>query len=111
MMKDKKSSRAYEPVLRDAIARLERESAKSGPPEPAGIVAQSADGRLFFIPNTEAKSFEIQSSSLYEAYRNAGQHPKPSPNSPCGRTKRWLDSHSPHSTLWRLRCILYFENC
>jgi hypothetical protein len=37
-------------------------------------VAESADGRLFFIPDTQAKSFEIESDRLYRLYRNSPVH-------------------------------------
>jgi hypothetical protein len=82
--------------------------------EPAGIVARSADGRLFFIPETETARLEIHNSRLYEAFLAAGGGVSPAePASlyPCGPVKVWLDGHSPNSAKWRRYCLEYFDNC
>jgi len=108
-MKGKKST--DEPSFSDLVARYQNveTSEQAGP---TGVVAESLDGRVFFIPDTQAESLQIESHRLYKLYR-AGEGPGkvPQRSSPCGRTKRWLDSHSPDSALWRLRVLLYFDLC
>lgn len=82
--------------------------------EPAGIVARSADGRLFFIPDAEAERFAIQDSGLYRAFIAAGggtSSAKPDSLYPCVLAADWLGSHSPRSAKWRKICLEYFENC
>jgi hypothetical protein len=83
--------------------------------EPAGVVARSADGRLFFIPEAEADRLAIEDSSLYRAFLAAGggtSSAKPHDSLyPCGLTKDWLDSHGPNSARWRRICLEYFDNC
>jgi hypothetical protein len=83
--------------------------------EPAGVVARSADGRLFFIPDAEADRMAIQDSNLYKAFLAAGGGTSPAkPDDslyPCVLVKNFLDSHSPHSAKWRRMCLEYFDNC
>jgi hypothetical protein len=38
-------------------------------------------------------------------------HSTESGGDPCGRMKRWLDSHSPNSARWRALCLAYFDSC
>jgi len=83
--------------------------------EPKGVVARSADGRLFFIPDVEAKRLVTQDSKLYQAFiaASGGTRPVGTSNalSPCERTRIWLDTHSPNSAKWRAICLSYFDNC
>jgi hypothetical protein len=82
--------------------------------EPAGIVARSADGRLFFLAETEAKRLEIEDSRLYRAFLAVGGGVSPAAAEslyPCGIVKTWLDTHGPNSAKWRRVCLEYFDNC
>jgi hypothetical protein len=82
--------------------------------EPAGIVTRSADGRLFFIPETETERLEIGDSNLYKAFLAAGGGASSAQTAslyPCALSKSWLDSHSPKSAKWRRYCLEYFDNC
>jgi hypothetical protein len=82
--------------------------------EPAGIIARSADGRLFFIPDVEAERFAIEGSELYTAFiaaRGGTSPAKPNSLYPCVLAADWLGSHSPHSAKWRRICLEYFDNC
>ena len=83
--------------------------------EPAGVVARSADGRLFFIPGSEADRLAIGDSTLYRAFFAArGDEPPIAEKTslgPCQRVKIWLDTHNPNSAKWRALCIAYFNNC
>ena len=94
-MKARKSPKASEPTLRERVVQLE-EDANSESPGPTGIVAQSLDGRLFFSPDTQAATLEIQPGKLYDLYRFARQQPTTTQSleTVCARTKKWLDSRA-----------------
>jgi hypothetical protein len=82
--------------------------------EPAGVIARSADGRLFFIPDEEAERFGIEDSKLYKAFVAAGGGASPVESNslyPCVLAADWLGSHSPRSPKWRKICLEYFDNC
>jgi hypothetical protein len=82
--------------------------------EPAGVTARSADGRLFFIPDSETERFAIQDSGLYRAFIAAGGRTfsaKSDSLYPCVLAADWLGSHSPRSAKWRRICLEYFDNC
>ncbi len=87
---------------------------KGAEDEPSGVVARAADGRLFFIPDSEAKHFAIEDSEQYRAFIAAGRG-KPVAKAaslyPCQLAADWLGSHSPHSAMWRRICLEYFDNC
>jgi hypothetical protein len=36
--------------------------------EPSGVTVSSADGRLFFIPDSEAERFAVENSEMYERF-------------------------------------------
>lgn len=111
-MTRKKTMKQLEAAASDEPVRRLREDAESQSPGATGVVARSADGRLFFIPDEQASSLEIQSSKLYEAYVNTSQQLVAARRAdPCAKAKRWLDTHSPNSSLWRQRCLTYFEVC
>jgi hypothetical protein len=83
--------------------------------EPAGVVATSADGRIFFIPESDASRLSIPKSALYEAFlasRGEGSESGAEPHDDnCPGVKEWLDTHNPHSAFWRQVCLSYFEYC
>jgi hypothetical protein len=85
--------------------------------EPAGVVVTGADGTLYFLTDQQARRASFRPDRLYPAFllrssAGGGKHgPAPSPNSPCGSLRRWLNSHSPHSAIWRAVCLTYFDNC
>jgi hypothetical protein len=111
MTRRKSTTKLQEP-LQELIARFERGS-KSESSGRTGVIARSSAGRLFFIPNAQVSSLEIQPSKLYEVYRTVREQPTTAKKvqRTCERVKSWLDSHDPNSDLWRLRVLLYFENC
>jgi hypothetical protein len=82
--------------------------------EPAGVLARSADGRLFFIPDTDADRFAIQDSGLYRAFvaaRGGTSSGEAASLYPCDMAADWLASHSPRSAKWRRICTEFFDNC
>jgi hypothetical protein len=94
--------------------------------EPEGITVQSADGRLFFLSNEEAKRLAIPKTKLYDAFIAFSQTsfdnaPKAFKKSdaptrtpklgPCEKARRWLATHSANSARWRRLCLRYFEVC
>ena len=95
----------------EELSKLEESST-----EPEGITVQSADGRLFFLTKEDADRMAIPESRLYTAFRlMKGQEPRKGEKDvltdDCPRTWKWLESHSPNSALWRVRCLAYFEVC
>ena len=87
---------------------------KSAESEPTGVLARSTDGRLFFIPDAEAKRLTIMDSKLHQAFiATSGTSPAATSDAlgPCERVKIWLDTHSPNSAKWRALCVAYFEIC
>jgi hypothetical protein len=88
---------------------------KEAEDEPKGIIARSADGRLFFIPDAEAKRLATEDSKLHQAFiaASGGTGPVATPDAggPCQRVKIWLDTHNPNSAKWRALCLSYFNNC
>ena len=84
--------------------------------EPEGITVHSADGRLFFLTNEDAERLAIPDNRLYAAFRSLERHePRKTDRDTvannCKSTWQWLESHSPNSSLWRRRCLTYFEVC
>jgi hypothetical protein len=66
--------------------------------EPASVIARSGDGRLFFIPDADAKRFELEDSDLYKTFvarRGGAPSGKVESLYPCGLVRNWLDSHRP----------------
>jgi hypothetical protein len=108
----------HDPLLdegskRELVARLESAARASDDHEPpVGIVAQSADGRVFFIPEQHAAAMEVAHGGLYRVWWTAAQAPTAQSHKAASKQAwRWLETHDPDSDQWRLRCLLYFENC
>ena len=81
--------------------------------EPSGVVVRSVDGRLFFIPDSEAERLTVEDSEEYRAFAaRRGRAPVEKAESlyPCGLVRDWLDSHKP-TAKWRRICTEYFNNC
>jgi hypothetical protein len=81
--------------------------------EPTGITARSADGRLFFIPDSEAERLAVEDSEEYRAFvarRGAAPVERVESLYPCGLVRDWLDSHKPNAK-WRRISIEYGDNC
>jgi hypothetical protein len=81
--------------------------------EPKGVITQSPDGRVFFIPEDTVEALLIPDSTLFAAFRLSSGHRPPAHanRSKCARVKRWLDTHSPNTAYWRSVCISYFNEC
>ena len=94
---------------------MPKKTEKASGRNPAGIIIHAVDGKAYFLTHAQARRARIPPRGAYATYRRKlkerGGGRKWSTNSPCGRVKHWLDTHSPNSRLWRLRSILWAENC
>ena len=84
--------------------------------EVEGITVASADGRLFFLTNEDAKRLSIPDNRLYKAFRAMRDHEphqaeKDILTTSCIDNWNWLESHSPNSATWRRKCLKYFDEC
>ena len=99
-------------MVKDILQRMK--SSK----EPSGVVVTGADGTLYFLTDQQARRAafrpdKLYTSSLLRSSAGGGKHAPPiaRPNSPCASLRRWLNSHSPRSAVWRAVCLDYFDNC
>lgn len=84
---------------------------------PTGLMAHSEDGRLFFLSSKDAKRTEVSGRDR-RTLRNiiTKQNGVPRRHSQkvpvaCGKTHRWLLSHSPKSKGWRMVSTWWLKNC
>lgn len=95
----------------DLNARL-----KKAPKMPTGVTVEATDGRIFFLPDAEARKFEIPKSNSYRAFRYLSTH-SPIQNVPhkkakgCKGVLKWLLSHDPDSEFWRQVSVDWMNNC
>lgn len=80
---------------------------------PVGVIVHSSSGRIFFLPEEEAKKFEVESNPDFEAFNNATSQPYPGPAQPASCTGRlkWLLSHNSNIQLWRENSVKWINLC
>jgi hypothetical protein len=69
-----------------------------------GLVVRSADGRVFFLRDTDVKRTAVKGRAGAEAkevWEKQASHPPVNALSRCGKVLRWLLTHDPDSENWR----------
>lgn len=94
----------------DLVAHL-----KAAPKLTAGVIVEAPDGRIFFLPNAEAKKFQIKSSNLHRAFLHVAKLPPRAHTAKkargCAGTLKWLLTHDPDSQFWRQVSVDWMNNC
>jgi len=84
--------------------------------EPAGLIVQSQDGRLFFLSEEEVKRtvLSAEDNELAQGVLKKSGEGTISPalsRGSCGRLVTWLRTHNPHSQLWRSASVIWMNEC
>ena len=70
-------------------------------PGPTGVTVESADGKVFFLTDAQAKHAEIHPGPDYRAYAELVKRPPPVVPERCRALKKWLDRNDPNTVVWK----------